>query len=226
MATPLRTKGIVLRRTNYGEADRILQVLTPANGVISVMARGVRREKSKLAGGVELFARADMTVHQGKGAIGILTSARIEEFFHVILQEYDRLQFAYEGMKLIDRAASTLDDESFFILLDQLLTELNILETPLSLVKSWYYLQLAIILGQGLNLSTDDHGMRLVEDAGYDFDVLQSVFVFREQGRFSTDHIKLLRILSAQSPRVAAHVSGVDSLLSDCLWVAERSVAH
>ena len=100
------------------------------------------------------------------------------------------------------------------------------LDTPLALVRAWFYLQLAIILGQGLNLSTDDHGMKLVEGARYDFDSLQSVFVFREQGRFLTDHIKLLRILSAQSPRVAAHVSGAGELLDDCLWVAERSIAH
>ena len=53
----IRTKAIVIRRTNYGEADRILQLLTPDYGKVSVMARGVRREKSKLAGGIELFAQ-------------------------------------------------------------------------------------------------------------------------------------------------------------------------
>ena len=46
-----RTQAIVLRRTNYGEADRILQLLTP-EGKKSVMAKGVRKEKSKLAGGI------------------------------------------------------------------------------------------------------------------------------------------------------------------------------
>ena len=51
----LRTKAIVLRRTDYGEADRILQLLTPS-GKRSVIARGVRKEKSKLAGGIELFS--------------------------------------------------------------------------------------------------------------------------------------------------------------------------
>ena len=49
-----RTQAIVLRRTNFGEADRILTLLTPL-GQRGAMARGVRREKSKLAGGIELF---------------------------------------------------------------------------------------------------------------------------------------------------------------------------
>ncbi|HRQ86596.1 MAG TPA: recombination protein O N-terminal domain-containing protein, partial [Candidatus Saccharibacteria bacterium] len=46
-----RTRAIILRRTNYGEADRILQLLTP-EGRKSAIARGVRKEKSKLAGGI------------------------------------------------------------------------------------------------------------------------------------------------------------------------------
>ncbi|MET0980164.1 MAG: DNA repair protein RecO, partial [Candidatus Saccharimonadales bacterium] len=68
--TALRTRAIVLRRTNFGEADRILQLLTP-DGKKSVMARGVRREKSKLAGGIELFAVCDVVITEGKGSLGI-----------------------------------------------------------------------------------------------------------------------------------------------------------
>lgn len=64
-----RTKAVVLRRTNYGEADRILQLLTP-DGRRSVMARGVRKEKSKLAGGIELFAVSDVVIGEGKGDLG------------------------------------------------------------------------------------------------------------------------------------------------------------
>ncbi|HEU4830668.1 MAG TPA: DNA repair protein RecO, partial [Candidatus Saccharimonadales bacterium] len=89
-----RTRAIVLRRTNYGEADRILQLLTP-EGKRSVMARGVRREKSKLAGGIELFAVCDVVIGEGKGELGILTSSRLIHFYGAILKDYDRLQFGY-----------------------------------------------------------------------------------------------------------------------------------
>ena len=63
-----RTKAIVLRRTNYGEADRILTLLTPL-GQRNAIARGVRREKSRLAGGIELFAVSDVVLHRGKGSL-------------------------------------------------------------------------------------------------------------------------------------------------------------
>ena len=74
----LRTEAIVLRRTDYGEADRILQLLTP-EGKKSVVAKGVRREKSKLAGGIELFSVSEVVIHEGKGELGILTGAKLVE---------------------------------------------------------------------------------------------------------------------------------------------------
>ena len=45
-----KTLAIVLRRTDFGEADRIVNLLTP-NGKQVAIARGVRKPKSKLAGG-------------------------------------------------------------------------------------------------------------------------------------------------------------------------------
>ena len=61
----IRTLGYVLRRTNYGEADRILNIITP-EGKISAIAKGVRKEKSKLAGGIEMFSRIDLNIHKAK----------------------------------------------------------------------------------------------------------------------------------------------------------------
>ena len=221
-----RTKAIVIRRTNYQEADRILQLLTPEYGVISVIARGARREKSKLAGGIELFARCEVTIGDGKGSLGILTSSRLEQFYGNILHDYERLQFGYETIKQVSKAADVIDEPTFFDLLDQAFGYLHDEAISLLLVKIWFWLQLAILLGVGMNLSTDNHGMKLVEDTRYDFDNHDSVFIFRENGRFSSQHIKLLRLLSAQSPRVAMQVQGVGDLLVDCALVAEQAVAH
>ena len=42
------TKAIVLARTNYGEADRIVSVLTADKGKVRLLAKGVRKIKSKM----------------------------------------------------------------------------------------------------------------------------------------------------------------------------------
>ena len=62
-------QAIVLKRVDYAEADRIVQVITRENGKRSLMARGVRRAKSKLAGGIELFSVSSITAIVGKGDI-------------------------------------------------------------------------------------------------------------------------------------------------------------
>ena len=85
----LRTRAIVLRRTDYGEADRILQLLTPL-GKQSVIARGVRREKSKLAGGIELFSVSEVLIHKGKSSdLGILTGAKLVEYFDAFVKDIE-----------------------------------------------------------------------------------------------------------------------------------------
>lgn len=221
-----RTKAIVLRRTNYGEADRIVQLLTPDNGVVSVMAKSVRKEKSRLAGGIELFATCDVTIGSGKGDLGILTAARLEKFYSHIMTDYDRLQFGYDAIKQVTRAVATIDEPAFYDLLEEAFEALDDMTIDIRLTKAWFWLQLAILLGVGMNLSTDTNGMKLVEDAAYAFQENDHGFAFNESGNFGSDHIKLLRILSAQPPRVAAHVGGASELINDCLWAAERAVAR
>ncbi|MDR2524529.1 MAG: DNA repair protein RecO [Candidatus Nomurabacteria bacterium] len=221
MSTSLRTDAIVLRRTNYGEADRILQVLTPSAGKLSVMARGVRREKSRLAGGIELFAVCDIVLHLGKSEITTLTGARLKTFFDQIMLDYDRMQFAYEAIKQVARAAETIDEPEFYELLLGGLSALNDLKIELKIVQTWFYLSLAGLLGNELNLATDNHGMKLVEDARYDFDTTHQVFEFAASGIYGSDHIKLLRVIANNPPATTARVSGVGELIDDCLRLAQ-----
>ena len=62
------TSAIILKRVDYGEADRILTLLTPDHGKLSLMAKGVRKIKSKLAGGIELFSISTITFAEGRGS--------------------------------------------------------------------------------------------------------------------------------------------------------------
>ena len=223
---PIRTKAIVLRRTNYGEADRIVQFLTPDYGKVSAMAKGVRREKSKLAGGIELLAVSDITLVSGKSEIWTLTGAKMDTFFAHIMSEYERLQFAYEAIKQVSRVAEQVSDPAFYELLETTFVSLNDPGIVLDITIAWFWLQLAILTGQGLNLSTDVNGMKLVEDQNYRFDTDAMSFLYNENGEFTTEHIKLLRLLSAQTPAVVANVSGVTALLPVVRRLVESVTAH
>ncbi len=100
----VRTVGYVLRRTNYGEADRILDLITPL-GKMPVVARGVRKMKSKLAGSVEPFTRSDFSVHFGRGELGILTGAKMQRFYGGILGDLGRMELATQILRRVDAAA-------------------------------------------------------------------------------------------------------------------------
>lgn len=102
----IRTVGYVLRRTNYGEADRILNLITPV-GKLAVMARGVRKMKSKLAGGIEPFTRSDFQIHQGRSELGILTGAKMQKYYSHIVQDLGKMELAARILKRVDAAAET-----------------------------------------------------------------------------------------------------------------------
>lgn len=223
---PIRTKAIVLRRTNYGEADRILQLLTPDHGKLSAMAKGARREKSKLAGGIELFAVSDVSLVSGKSEIWTLTGAKMDTFFAHIMTDYERMQFGYETIKQVTKAAEQVNDPAYYELLETVLGSLNDTAIVLDITASWFWLQLAILNGQGLNLATDANGMKLVEGKNYRFDVNDMVFTYNDLGEFTSEHIKLLRLLSAQKPVVVANVKGIATLLPEVRRLAELAVAR
>ena len=219
-----RLRAIILRRTNYGEADRILQLITP-KGRRSVIAKGVRRERSKLAGGIELFAVSDVVIRRGRGELGILSSARLVSFYRHILEDYERMQFAYTAMKLVTKASETVDEPEWYSLLATTLEFLDKLEVNRQLIETWFYLQSAYLLGEGINLRTDAVGQPLESDKVYMFDNIERAFRPSEQGNIGADHIKLLRLIDSKTLEQVSQIGGIDSVIADC-WLVARQLGQ
>ncbi len=224
MKPSIRTRAIVLRRTNYAEADRVLQLLTP-EGKRSVIARGVRREKSKLAGGIELFAVSDAVITKGKGDLGILTSVRLVHFFNHILTDYDRLQFGYEAIKQVGRASDMVDEPEWYDLLEETLQGLNAPHTPRLLTETWFYLNYSRLLGHELSFFYDIDGKKLQADHSYVYDVSERGLRMSERGDLTADHIKLLRLINTKPLKAVAQIGGVDEILNECFSVARQHAA-
>lgn len=217
----VRTRAIVLRRTNYGEADRILQLITP-DGRRSVMARGVRREKSKLAGGIELFAVSDVVIVEGKGELGVLTSARLVHFYNHIIEDYDRLQFGYEAIKLVTKASEAIDEPEWYDLLLETIMALDNKTINLGLVETWFYLKHSALLGRELNLELDIDGQKVLADNKYRYDISENGLREIDSGELGADHIKLLRLIASKSLKILAQIGGIEEILPICLLVAKQ----
>ena len=224
MSQSERLQAIVLRRTDYGEADRILHLLTSA-GRRNVIAKGVRREKSKLAGGIERFALCDVVVRRGRGELGILTSAQLQQFYRHILDNYERMQFGYEILKLVNRASEQVDEPAWFSVAQQVLAQLNNMKVEQKLIETWFYLQYAGLLGDELNLRTDVTAHTLSPDKTYMYDSTEKGLRLAEQGDLSADAIKLLRLIQAKPLANVAQIGGITEVISACWLVARQHAA-
>lgn len=98
----VKVEGIILKRRNLGEADRILTVFSKNLGKISVLAKGVRRITSRRAGNVELLNRVSMYLHRAKSFL-ILTEAISLNTFQKIKDNLTLSTYAYHLIELVDK---------------------------------------------------------------------------------------------------------------------------
>jgi DNA repair protein RecO (recombination protein O) len=83
-----------LRSVDYGEADRIVTLLTAEHGRVSALARAARKSKRRFAGSLEGFAWVSVELSFGRGALATLVSARVTRSFPRLLGDLQRLQAA------------------------------------------------------------------------------------------------------------------------------------
>ncbi len=208
------TQGIILARTNYGEADRILTFLTPTHGKVTAIAKGIRKQKSKLAGGVELFSVCNLTLLVGRGDINTLMSAKLDKHYSNIVKELPRTDAAYEMIRLSHKATEDAPEAGYFNLLKKGFESLDDLSLEPAIALIWFQMQLLKLTGHSPDLHSDTKGDKLAQ-GNYDFDVESMHFLVGvdQQGSYSADHIKFLRVcIAAVGPRVLHRVSGANDL--------------
>ncbi len=206
------TTAIVLNRLNFAEADRILTVLTPDQGKLRLMAKGVRKIKSKLAGGIELFSVSTITYIPGKRDISTLISTRLVSHFGNIVAEISRTQTAYELLKMIDKSTQDSCEAEYFELLLEGLQSLNEPNNQPVVIESWFRFRLLQLLGHEPNLITDTQNKKLEEGQRYLFDFDAMAFGVNDQGKFNSNHIKLLRLFLSQTPEKLMHIESIEKI--------------
>jgi DNA repair protein RecO (recombination protein O) len=73
-----RTAAVILRKVDYGEADRIYTLLTRDHGKVGAIAKGVRRTASRLAPALELFSLVDVQLAGGRNLDVVTQAVRME----------------------------------------------------------------------------------------------------------------------------------------------------
>jgi len=209
----LLSEGIILARTDYGEADRILTILTPDHGKLRLLAKGVRRVKSKLAGGIELFSISDIMFIPGRGEIGTLVSTRLSKYYAHIVQDLDRTMLGYDLIKQLNKGTEDHPEPEYFNLLAQAFEALDDAGVPLPVIRLWFTVQLIRLAGHTPNLQTDTAGAKLASDKAYHFDYGAMAFRPTDGEGLGAPPIKFLRLAFAgHSAKVLAAVQGSERL--------------
>lgn len=141
------TKAIVLREAAYKESDKILTLLTPDLGKITVQARGCRKKGNGLSAACQLLVWSEMTLSEFRGRWSV-TEAAIELEFRRLRSDLDKLAL---GSYFAEVLESVVQEESpaegQLPLLLNCLFALDQLEKPLPLVKAAFELRAMSLAG-------------------------------------------------------------------------------
>lgn len=103
-----RTEAIVLRRSDFGEADRLLTLFSREFGKIQAIAKGARKPQTRKSGHVELFMRTAFLIAKGKN-IDIVTQAELVEAYTALREDLVRTTYASFIVELLDRFTAEED---------------------------------------------------------------------------------------------------------------------
>jgi DNA repair protein RecO (recombination protein O) len=149
-----KSKGIVLRSIRYGEADRIVDLYTSDAGLVSAIAKGIRRTKSRFGARLEPLSCVDFMAYQGR-TLDTVTQVEVLRSFHGVREDLDRFEAA-SGLVGTVRALSGGDepDRRVFNLLYRGLENLEHRESDHDSLQAAFSLKLSMLAGYALQLDS------------------------------------------------------------------------
>jgi len=142
-----RVQAIVLKRTDIGEADRLLTLYTPERGKLRAVAKGARKTKSRKSGHIELFTHCALQIAKGK-QIDIITQADTLDAYMPLRDNLDRVSYAYYLAELVDQfIEEAVENDQVFDLLKHALGWLGDAHTDAELLARYFELQLLTHVG-------------------------------------------------------------------------------
>ena len=99
----LKTEAVVLRSFRFGEADRVLHLYTLERGRVGVVAKGIRRTKSRFGARLEPLSHVEILIHQGSGELGTVTGVDVIHTHRSAREDAYRLGAGLVGLEAMLR---------------------------------------------------------------------------------------------------------------------------
>lgn len=126
----LKTEGIVIKRKNIGEADRILTIFSKHYGKIQAKAPGVRKITSRRSSHIELLNLSALTLYNSsRSQTPILIEAQTIQDFDTIKTDLKKIGFAFYVCELVDKLCpDNQENRRIFYLLKETFEKLEYLQ--------------------------------------------------------------------------------------------------
>ena len=140
------SNAVVLSAKSYSEADKIITVFSKDFGKLTLMAKGVKRLKSRKRGSLEVFSNIKFFAHKGRG-MPVVTEVEIIDNFVDLRKDLKKVSVAYFFAEVVAR--TTRDEEEhaeIYVLLVNYLKRLEV-GSSLKTLRTEFSLEIAEILG-------------------------------------------------------------------------------
>ncbi len=97
-----RVESVVLRHSDWGEADRLLWLFTREMGKVRAIAKGVRKLRSRKAGHLEPFTRVNLLLARGRDMLIVTQAETLDAYLH-LSDDLLRVTYASYVVELLDR---------------------------------------------------------------------------------------------------------------------------
>lgn len=138
----IRTEGVILRRKNFGETDRLLTLFTRKLGRVTVIAKAVRKPTSRKTGHVEPFMRSTLLIAKGRN-LHILTEAETIDAYNRLREDLIGIGYGAYVVELMD--AFTYEEGSNLTLYNLLIATLERLNQGNSPQIVLHYYELCLL---------------------------------------------------------------------------------
>ena len=97
----IKTKGLIIKKIDFGEGDRIITVFSENFGKIDLLVKGIRKSKKRDQSSVDLLTLSNFTFYK-KGDNFILNTIDSLDFFYDLKKNIDKLEITSYILSIIN----------------------------------------------------------------------------------------------------------------------------
>jgi len=203
MATLYRTEGYVLKKNDLREADQLFTVYTKNFGKIDILGRAIRKIKSKLRSGIDLFYFSEIEFIQGKVYKTLTDAVAIEK-----LSDLDKMNSFKNIADFLNTLVHEEKDNDIWNLLEECFSKLD-----KGIISYYFAWNLASIMGYEIDLNNCAVCQRKLEPENLNFSLDQHGIICaqcfdraEEKQEISADTVKVLRLFLEKNWSVLSRI--------------------